>query len=168
LCSKEGSSTRRTLHADVNHLDNEAANAQPSVMENITFSNICQQNIIFKGESPMSTTITVTYNKHSYQLEYSRNAVKQMEQQGFVLDQIGDKPMTMVPILVYGAFMKNHKGIKRALVDEIYDHIADKVGDGDEGFIQALLEMYSETVNTLTDNSSIDEGNAAIWKVSKG
>ena len=116
----------------------------------------------------MSTTITVTYNKHSYQLEYSRNAVKQMEQQGFVLDQIGDKPMTMVPILVYGAFMKNHKGIKRTLVDEIYDHIADKVGDGDEGFIQALLEMYSETVNTLTDNSSIDEGNAAIWKVSKG
>jgi hypothetical protein len=116
----------------------------------------------------MSTTITVTYNKHSYQLEYSRNAVKQMEQQGFVLDQIGDKPVTMVPILVYGAFMKNHKGIKRALVDEIYDHIADKVGDGDEGFIQALLEMYSETVNTLTDNSSIDEGNAATWKVSKG
>jgi hypothetical protein len=54
------------------------------------------------------------------------------------------------------------------LVDEIYDHIADKVGDGDEGFIQALLEMYSETVNTLTDNSSIDEGNAATWKVSKG
>ena len=85
-----------------------------------------------------------------------------------MLDQISEKPMTMVPLLVYGAFMKHHRGIKRALVDEIYDHIADKVGDGDEGFIQALLEMYSETVNTLTDNSSIDEGNAAIWKVSKG
>ena len=40
--------------------------------------------------------------------------------------------------------------------------------DGDEGFIPALLEMFSETVNTLTDNSSIDEGNAATWKVSKG
>jgi hypothetical protein len=116
----------------------------------------------------MSTTITVTYNKQTYELEYSRNAVKQMEQQGFVLDQIGDKPMNMVPLLVYGAFMKNHKGIKRALVDEIYDHIVDKVGDGETGFIQALLEMYSETVNTLTDSSSVDEGNAATWKVSKG
>ena len=116
----------------------------------------------------MSTTITVTYNKHSYKLEFSRNAVKQMEQQGFVLDQIGDKPMTMVPLLVYGAFMKHHKGIKRTLVDEIYEHIADKVGDGEDGFIQALLEMYAETVSTLTDNSHIDEGNAATWKVSKG
>ena len=116
----------------------------------------------------MSTTITVTYDKQTYNLEYSRNAVKTMEQQGFVLDQIGDKPMTMVPLLVYGAFIKNHKGIKRALVDEIYEHIADKVGDGDTGFIQALLEMYSETVNTLTDNSSVDEGNVATWKVSKG
>ena len=116
----------------------------------------------------MSTKITVTYNKKHYDLEYSRNSVKQMEQQGFVLDQIGDKPMTMVPLLVYGAFMKNHKGIKRALVDEIYDHITDKVGDGENGFIQALLEMYADTVNTLTENNSVDEGNAATWKVSKG
>ena len=116
----------------------------------------------------MSTTITVTYNKQSYELEYSRNAVKAMEQQGFVLDQIGDKPMTMVPLLVYGAFMKHHKGITRALVDEIYDHIVDRVGDGENGFLQTLLEMYAETVNTLTENNSVDEGNAAIWKVSKG
>ncbi len=116
----------------------------------------------------MSTKITVTYNKKHYDLEYSRNSVKQMEQQGFVLDKISEQPMTMVPLLVYGAFMKHHKGIKRSLVDEIYEHIADKVGDGENGFIQALLEMYADTVNTLTDNSSVDEGNAATWKVIKG
>jgi len=91
-----------------------------------------------------------------------------MEQQGFVLDQISDKPMTMVPMLVYGAFAKHHKGIKRNLVDEIYEHISDKIGDGENGFIQALLEMYSETVNTLTDDKSVDEGNLAVWKVTKG
>jgi hypothetical protein len=116
----------------------------------------------------MSTTVTITYQKQQYVLEYSRNAVKQLEQQGFVIDQLGDKPMTMVPLLVYGAFMKNHKGIKRALVDEIYEHIVDKIGDGEDGFIQVLLEMYAETVNTLTDNSAVDEGNAATWKVTKG
>ena len=116
----------------------------------------------------MSTTVTITYQKQQYILEYSRNAVKQLEQQGFVVDQLGEKPMTMVPLLVYGAFMKNHKGIKRALVDEIYDHIVDKIGDGEDGFIQVLLEMYAETVNTLTDNSTVDEGNAATWKVTKG
>jgi hypothetical protein len=116
----------------------------------------------------MSTTVTITYQKQQYVLEYSRNAVKQLEQQGFVIDQLGDKPMTMVPLLVYGAFMKNHKGIKRSLVDEIYEHLVDKIGDGEDGFIQVLLEMYAETVNTLTDNSAVDEGNAATWKVTKG
>ena len=112
----------------------------------------------------MSTKITVTYNNIDYILEYSRNAVKQMEQQGFVLDQIGEKPMTMVPLLVYGAFMKHNKGIKRNLVDEIYEHIVDKFGDESDGFI---LEMYAETVSTLTGNKSPDEGNVATWKVIK-
>ena len=116
----------------------------------------------------MATQITITYKKQDYVLEYSRNAVKQMEQQGFVLDKIAEQPMTMVPMLVYGAFVKNNKGTKRALVDEIYDHVADKIGDGDNGFIHALLEMYAETVNTLTDNDDVDEGNRAVWKVTKG
>lgn len=117
----------------------------------------------------MSTKVTITYQNNEYVLEYSRNAVKQMEQQGFVLDQISDKPMTMVPLLVYGAFMKNNKGIKRNLVDEIYENLVDKIGsDGETGFIQTLLEMYAETVNTLTDNNPADEGNQAVWKVTKG
>lgn len=116
----------------------------------------------------MATKITVNYNKQDYILEYSRNSVKQMEQQGFVLEKISEQPMTMVPLLVYGAFIKNNKGIKRSLVDEIYEHIADKIGDGENGFIHALLEMYAETVNTLTDNDSVEEGNRAVWKVTKG
>ncbi|WP_406044135.1 DUF5055 domain-containing protein [Succinimonas sp.] len=117
----------------------------------------------------MSTKINVTYKKQEYTLEYSRQAVKQMEDQGFVLDQLGDKPMTMIPLLVYGAFIKNNRGIKRSLVDEIYDNIVDKVGnDGADGFIQTLVEMYAETVTTLTDNAAADEGNAATWKVTKG
>lgn len=116
----------------------------------------------------MSTKITITYQKADYVLEYSRNSVKQMEQQGFILEKLSEQPMTQVPLLVYGAFMKNHKGIKRSLVDEIFEHISDKIGDGDNGFIHALLEMYAETVNTLTDNESVDEGNRAVWKVTKG
>lgn len=116
----------------------------------------------------MSTKINITYNNQDYVLEYSRNSVKAMEQQGFILDQLGDKPMTMVPLLVHGAFMKHNKGMKRALIDEIYDHIVDKLGDGENGFIHALLEMYAETVNTLTENNPVDEGNMAVWKVTKG
>lgn len=116
----------------------------------------------------MATKITVTYNKKEYVLEYSRNTVRAMEQQGFALDKLSEQPMNMVPLLVYGAFQKNHKGINRKLVDEIYDHITDKIGDGEDGFIHVLLEMYAETVNTLTDNADVDEGNRAVWTVTKG
>lgn len=116
----------------------------------------------------MSTKISIEYQNKRYELEYSRNAVRAMEQQGFVLDKLSEQPMNMVPLLVHGAFQKNHKGINRKLVDEIYDHITDKIGDGEDGFIHVLLEMYAETVNTLTDNTAVDEGNRAVWTVTKG
>lgn len=117
----------------------------------------------------MSTKITVTYKSRDYVLEFSRNTVKQIEDQGFILDQLGDKPATMIPLLVYGAFMKNNRGIKRSLVDEIYENLINKVGDeGKDGFIGVLAEMYAETVSSLMDDNPVDEGNAATWKVTKG
>ena len=117
----------------------------------------------------MSTKITVTYKKQDYVLEFSRNTAKQIEAQGFILDQLTDKPATMIPLLVYGAFMKNNRGIKRDLVDEIYDNIVGKIGsDGEEGFINTLGEMYAETVTSLMGDNPVDEGNAATWKVTKG
>ncbi len=117
----------------------------------------------------MSTKINLTYKKQEYTLEYSRQSVKQMEDQGFVLDQVGDKPATMIPLLVYGAFMKNHRGIKRSLVDEIYENVTGKLSKEDgEGFLATLMEMCSETINSLTDSAPADEGNVAVWKVTKG
>ncbi len=117
----------------------------------------------------MSTKVTITYKNSEYVLEFSRATAQAIEDQGFVLDQIGDKPAKMIPLLVYGAFMKNNRGIKRNLVDEIYENLIGKVGkDGEEGFITVLADMYAETVTTLTDDASVEEGNAAIWKVTKG
>jgi len=117
----------------------------------------------------MATKITVTYQKNDYVLEFSRNTAKQIEDQGFVLDRLTDKPNTMIPLLVYGAFLKNNRGIKRALVDEIYKNVVDKLGDETkDGFINVLGEMYAETVNSLMDDSPVDEGNAATWTVTKG
>lgn len=117
----------------------------------------------------MSTKVTITYKQNEYVLEFSRTTAQAIEDQGFVLDQVGDKPAKMIPLLVYGAFMKNNRGIKRNLVDEIYENLVGKIGkDGEEGFISVLCEMYAETVSTLTDDKTVDEGNAAIWKVTKG
>lgn len=116
----------------------------------------------------MSTKITVSYKKNDYVLEFSRTTAAQIEEQGFVLDQIAEKPVKMIPLLVYGAFLKHNRGIKRSLVDEIYENLVNKAGDEEtQGFIATLAEMYAETVQTLTDTKPVDEGNKAVWSVSK-
>ena len=117
----------------------------------------------------MSTKITVTYKSQEYLLEFSRNTAKQIEDQGFILEQLTNKPANMIPLLVYGAFLKHNRGIKRALVEEIWENLVGKVGeDGEDGIINTLAEMYAETVSTLIGDNVVDEGNAATWKVTKG
>ena len=117
----------------------------------------------------MATKITVTYKNNDYVLEFSRATAQQLEEQGFSLERMEAMPNKMIPMLVYYSFAKNNRGIKRSLVDEIYTNIVGKIGkDGEDGFIATLAEMYAETVETLTDDSSVEEGNAAIWKVTKG
>ena len=117
----------------------------------------------------MSTRITITYKQKDYDLEFTRSTAAQIEDQGFVLEQLTEKPVKMIPMLFYGAFLKHNRGIKRQLVDEIFDNLVNKTGDGeDSGLIAILAEMYAETVQTLTDSKTVDEGNAAVWKVTKG
>ena len=104
--------------------------------------------------------ISLNYKEKDYTLEYNRQSVRMMESQGFVLEQISTKPVTMIPMMFSGAFIKNHKGMKRALIDEIYDEVADK-----SGLLNALMEMYAETLSSLTDEKEV-EGNA-VWVVEK-
>ena len=106
--------------------------------------------------------INLTYEKKEYVLEYNRQSVKTMESQGFVLEELTTKPMTMIPLLFSGAFIKNHSGkdgVKRKVVDEIFNEISDKTA-----LMEALMEMYAETLSTLTEDSG--EGNVT-WAMVK-
>ena len=103
--------------------------------------------------------INLTYDKKEYVLEYNRQSVKTMESQGFILEELTSKPMTMIPLLFNGAFIKNHRGIKRNIMDEIFDEIGDKTA-----LMEALMEMYAETLSSLTDGNG--EGNAT-WAMVK-
>ena len=103
--------------------------------------------------------ITLTHNDKEYTLEYSRQSVKTMEQQGFVLDELSSKPMTMIPMMFQGAFIKNHKGIKRSLMDEIYKDIHNR-----SELMEALMEMYADTLSSLMDDSPEDSGNVT-WSL---
>lgn len=103
--------------------------------------------------------IVLNYENKEYVLEYNRQSVKTMEGQGFVLDEIATKPMTMIPMLFSGAFIKNCKGTKRSVIDEMFDGISDK-----SALMEALVTMYAETLSTLTDDSR--EGNVS-WTLTK-
>lgn len=103
--------------------------------------------------------IVLTHENKEYVLEYNRQSVRQMEGQGFVLDEITSKPVTMIPLLFEGAFIKNCRGTKRKVIDGIYKEIKDKTG-----LLEALMEMYAETLSTLTDDG--DEGNVS-WAIVK-
>ena len=106
--------------------------------------------------------INLTYDKKEYVLEYNRQSVKTMENQGFVLEELTAKPANMIPLLFAGAFIKNHSGkdgVKRKVIDEIFDEIPDKTA-----LMEALMEMYADTLSTLTDSNS--EGNVS-WALVK-
>ena len=103
--------------------------------------------------------ILLKHNNKEYVLEYNRKSVQMMEGQGFVLNEIEARPMTMIPLLFQGAFLKNCKGTKRAVIDEIYDSIGNKTD-----LMNVLIEMYAETLSTLTDDS--EEGNVT-WEQMK-
>jgi hypothetical protein len=103
--------------------------------------------------------IVLNHNNKEYVLEYNRQSVKMIEGQGFVLEEIATKPVTMIPLLFQGAFLKNCKGVKRAVIDEIYEGIGNKLD-----LIQVLGEMYAETISSLTDDT--EEGNVT-WELMK-
>ena len=117
----------------------------------------------------MATQITLTYKNEKYTLEYTRLTATAIEKQGFSLDELTNKPNTMIPLLVHGAFLRHHRDLKSKFIDEIYSNIINKSGkEGEDGFIGVLADMYAETVSTLTDENAVDEGNAATWTVTKG
>lgn len=102
----------------------------------------------------MSKQISFEYEKKQYTLEYTLRTAGQANEDGLILDQLGDKPAQMIPLLVYWAFVRHHKGITRKQTETIYNWIRDK-----SGFVTALAGMYADAVNALVDDDE-DEGNA--------
>lgn len=102
--------------------------------------------------------IKFDYNGCHYELGYSRESVKQIEAQGFSLEKLTSQPVTMVPLLFYGAFALNHRGVKRKTVDEIWECIK-----SDE-IIAVLIEMYSETVSDLMGVDGESRPNQIVWE----
>lgn len=102
----------------------------------------------------MAKTINFNYNGVPYVLEFTRETVSTMEKQGFNLDDIDNKPMTIIPTLFAGAFMANHKHTSKKIIEAIYSKLPNK-----QELIVRLAEMYREPIESMIDENEDEEGN---------
>ena len=113
----------------------------------------------------IAKTITFTYKKTAYTLEFTRETVSALEQNGLTLAdvrQMADKPLTASTLLFRGAFLAHHKRAAAidSLMEEIWKSIPDK-----PGFISALTEMYTEPLDALLEEP--DESGKTEWKINQ-
>ena len=108
----------------------------------------------------MAKTIIFEYNDREYTLEYTRRTVRAMEEEGFNVQEMASKPMTMLPALFAGAFKAHHKFVKQDVIDEIYRKMPNK-----EALVGKLAEMYNDPISTLLEDPEDSEGKVD-WKVS--
>lgn len=94
----------------------------------------------------MAKQIVFTYEDKEYTLEFTRRTVKQMEDEGFVAQDIDRKPMTLLPALFAGAFKAHHRFVKQDVIDKIYAGMPQK-----EELIGKLAEMYNDPIVTLME-----------------
>jgi hypothetical protein len=109
----------------------------------------------------MNKQLKFTYQDKEYCLEFTRKSVETMERNGFIASKINDAPMTVLPALFAGAFLANHRFVKREVIDEIFSKMTNK-----SELISKLSEMYNEPIITLVDEPDEAEGNVdwtASW-----
>lgn len=104
----------------------------------------------------MGKNITLDYNGKTYTLEFDKRSVERMEQRGFDPDKATEKPMTTIPVLFEGAFLKHHPYAKKEDIDAMLNLLTDK-----SGLFSALLDMYAEPIEALIEDNT--SKNAIAW-----
>lgn len=107
----------------------------------------------------MAKTIKFKYEGTDYELEFTKRTVREIEGAGFNLEALGDKPMTMIPILFRGAFLAHHRREKEETINAIYKHIVKK-----DELLQKLIEMYNEPINALVDEPDPNDEKKLNWE----
>jgi hypothetical protein len=83
-----------------------------------------------------------------------------MERQGFIANDIVEKPVSTLPALFAGAFLAHHRYLKKEIIDEIFSKMTNK-----QELITKLAEMYNEPILALVDEPEEAEGNVS-WEAS--
>lgn len=106
----------------------------------------------------MTRKIHFVYKGKKYDLEYTRSSIKEMERKGFVVSEVLDKPMSLLPDLFAGAFIANHRFTSRKLIDEMFSKFDDK-GE----LLGALAEMYALIIDDFIAELE-KEKNGLAWE----
>lgn len=108
----------------------------------------------------MAKQLRFEYEGKDYCLEFTRKTVTEMERNGFVANDINDKPMTILPALFEGAFLAHHRFTKKDVIQDMFSKMTNK-----EELIGKLAEMYNEPIAALVEEPEENEGNVS-WTAS--
>lgn len=106
----------------------------------------------------MAKHIMLEHEGEVYTLEFTRKSIETMERRGFKIQDVTERPMTVLPDLFSGAFIANHTGVKRKIIDDIFERI-----DNKQDLIGKLAEMYNEPLLTLIDGENVTENQKISW-----
>lgn len=92
--------------------------------------------------------------KNTYELTFTRDSVEATERAGFQIGQYTQMTnlLSNSRALFYGAFIARNKGIKRKVVDEMFQHIEEK-----EDLMGILLEMFMDASKSLLATDTEDK-----------
>lgn len=103
--------------------------------------------------------IQLKIDKHEYKLGFSKRTVRQLERNGFKIDDVGDKPTTYFPVLFYGAFLKYQPRMKEEDAMALLGKIKDM-----SGLSRKLIELYQEPAEAMFNEPAEDDPNAGTWE----
>jgi hypothetical protein len=96
-----------------------------------------------------------------FTLSFNLRSVKQMSDNGFNLQEAVDNPVSGIPKLFAGAFLRYHRTLPQAKIDELWAQV-----EGKEEFITALVEMFNDPIEKLFSEPE-ENAKKAKWEVVK-
>lgn len=79
-----------------------------------------------------------------YSLSFNLRSIRQMADNGFNIQQAVDNPAVGIPKLFAGGFLRYHRTLPQAKIDELWASI-----EGKEDFISALVDLYNDPITKL-------------------
>ena len=101
--------------------------------------------------------IKLTFEGKSYELTYTRETVKQMENTGFDIQMLAHQPTVQGDKMFAGAFLAKCKGVKRKVIDDIWNHMDI---ESKNNVLAALADIYGDAMNSLAD-----DGKKVTWEI---